>query len=277
MNPKPDAAWTARLTSPVDEATTRRVLHDRRSEDSFGIAQSWSIDHDERGLRELDAAARGLEIDRMAELLECVEAVSEHFGIAVAAGNEVALWEHLYGEPPPLRSERRHVELARQALGSLCGHHLLSTGHGVAAVALRCLALEPALHSHMLDRFGTTCPPGAEGPNQRPVLTADRCRDLKRVARLSRWPSQLDLAALVSTVAGQPAWIELDGLRPPDAPGIPAGSAWVEGPGYRAYAWDRAGVDLAPVDLLVQVERLLAAKLPDIRAQIDVVLRDVVP
>lgn len=129
----------------------------------------------------------------------------------------------------------------------------------------------------MIDRFGTACPPGAAGPNQRPVLTADRCRDLERVARLSRWPSQLDLAALVSTVAGQPAWIELHGLSPPDAPGVPAGSAWVEGPGYRAYAWDLAGADRAPADLLVQVERLLAAKLPDIRAQIDLVIADVVP
>ncbi|MBN9098385.1 MAG: hypothetical protein J0I49_09795 [Pseudonocardia sp.] len=276
MNPQPDAAWTVRLTAPVDEATTRQVLRDRRWEHSFGTARSWSIDHAERGLRELDAAARGLESDRMAELLECVEAVSEHFGIAVAAGNEMALWQHLYGTPPPLRSERRHVELARQALGSLCGHHLLCTGHGVAAVALPGPRAGPApAHDRPLRH---RLPAGSRGPQ--PATGADG----GPVPR-----PRAGRPALAVAVTARPGRAGLDGGRPtgldraprpqppPDAPGVPAGSAWVEGPGYRAYAWDRAGADRAPADLLVQVERLLAAKLPDIRAQIDLVIADVVP
>jgi hypothetical protein len=284
------AMWVGRLAAPVDESSLRQVLRERKWAESLETAKDWSVDREERGIREIDATARGIEYNRMAELLSYVGSVSERFGLALAAGNEVAFWQHLRQFPTEQRWQQGQRELSQRAMGSLFGFYLLATGHNVAAVALRCLGLESALHSDMQKRLRTTCKPGEQvGKRHWPSLNKHWCGDLGKVARLSAHHSQLDLAEMVSTIAREPVWIKLDEIRgvdyhrgrPPSAPmdGAPMGSAWIEGDGYRQLSWDRDADDDNRAEhataLMMKVEQLLLVNLPRIRAQVDCVIEQV--
>jgi hypothetical protein len=88
-------------------------------------------------VQEMRASTHGIEQDRVFELLGCMSSTGERFGLALAAGNEVAIWSKIREEPPRTSSAEAGREISQRALAELQGYYLLGTGHMLGSIVLR--------------------------------------------------------------------------------------------------------------------------------------------
>ena len=127
-------------------------------------------------------------------------------------------------------------EMAHRAMAELASYYLLATGHIVANVAARALALDSQLHAKLLDLLGSWYPVGSSERDDWLSLNKETVRRLRRVARQATTPAAQNLAEPPTALLVSTAWQDLDQLggahyhrcRPQSAgiDGVPLTSPW---------------------------------------------------
>jgi hypothetical protein len=233
--------WPGRLTCRVSEEEERRIIQDVRDWDTkHATVKRWSFLRCHAQMAEIRGSQAGIKRDRMYELIGCIAGAGERLALATAAGNEVAICDEMRRAARD-RDDRAAADMCQRAQGELFAYYLLSTGHGLAGLVIRALALEPAVRPEMEGQFGTSCPVHSTAVRDWPSLNTDTCKKLRRVARTSSHASQLATIEPISEIARSQQWSQLDELRGEDyhrrrpqaalVDGVPMGSAWLTQPG----------------------------------------------
>jgi hypothetical protein len=179
------------------------------------------------------------------ELAGLIADGGERLALALAAVTEAELWRVYRQEvPAEVRKldemKRRSVdaanEMAHRAMAELASYYLLATGHTVANVSVRALALDSQLHAKLLDLLGSWYPVGSSERDDWLSLNRETVRRLRRAARQATTPAARDLAEPATTLLMSPAWQDLEQLRgahyhrrrPQSAgiAGVPLASPW---------------------------------------------------
>jgi hypothetical protein len=159
---------------------------------------------------------------RAHELVGLIAGGGEQFGLSLAALVEAELWSAYRQEKPVeglglTESKGRIVsaaqEMAHRAMAELAMHYLLATGHTLANVTVRALALDSRLHSTLLDALGGWCPVGSSDPEDWLSMNKETIRGLRRIARKAGSPALEALTEPPTALVLSPAWQELDQLR----------------------------------------------------------------
>jgi hypothetical protein len=283
--------WPGRLAADTDGETVRAVLKRRRWDQKSEVAKAWHVTRSEAQWQELGAVDCGIERNRIFELLGCMSSISERFGLAIAAGNEVALWEQRRAQLGSDRGDQAAHEMCQRAMGEHFAYYLLGTGHGLAAVVLRTLALDDVLRPRLLDVLGASCVIDSGDPLDWPALNTDTCRKLRRVARDSTRPAMQAVVEPITTITQSSLWGELDAIRgeayhrrrPQTSlvDGVPLGSAWRFGPNGAATLalgtarpTERDDYTAKTIEVMHQVEQVLVEQLPALLTHIGAVRSD---
>jgi hypothetical protein len=192
-----------------------------------------------------ELAAPQVQRGRGHDLAGCIADGGERLALALAAVTEAELWRiHRQDIPPEARKldemKRRSVdaanEMAHRAMAELASYYLLATGHTVANVAARALALDSQLHAKLLDLLGSWYPVGSSERDDWLSLNKETVRRLRRAARQAATPAAQDLAEPPTALLMSTAWQDLDQLRgahyhrrrPQSAgiSGVPLASPW---------------------------------------------------
>jgi hypothetical protein len=159
---------------------------------------------------------------RAHELAGLIAAGGEQFALALAALVEAELWRSQRREQPvealDLGESQKRVlgaaqEMAHRAMAELATHYLLATGHTLANVTVRVLALDTQLHSALLDVLGSWCPVNSASPTDWLSMNRDTIRALRRVARKGSSPTLQVLTQPATELVLSSSWQELDQLR----------------------------------------------------------------
>jgi hypothetical protein len=287
------AVVVPRLAATLDGDVLKEVLASRRWRERSEVAAQWHTGRLHALWQELRACTHGIEQDRLFELLGCMSSTGERFGLALAAGNEVAAWSKVRETPPSSRLAEAQREISHRALAELQGYYLLGTGHVLGSIVLRALALESKLRPMLLDRLGTSCVVGSDSPEDWPSLNIDTCRKLRRVARESDHAALRELPASITAIVQAQSWHKLDEMRgqdyhrrrPHSAPldTAPMGSAWKVEPGVRLLSFggqrpaesDRRAAEMTAV--MFEVERLLLQQMTVLRLEVEAALHTLMP
>jgi hypothetical protein len=169
----------------------------------------------------------------------------ERLALALAAVTEAELWRIFRQEAPPearqldemrQRAVKAGNEMAHRAMAELASYYLLATGHVIANVTARALALDPKLHPILFDVLGGWFPVGSSDPRDWLSLNRDTVRQLRRAAKRASGQAAQMLAEPATSLVMSHAWQELDQLRgahyhrrrPQSAgiSGVPLASPW---------------------------------------------------
>jgi hypothetical protein len=103
---------------------------------------------------EMGAAARGADEGRVYVLAGQIASAGEQLALAHAGGVEVALWRELEerSEPDPAN------EVAMRGMAEAQCLFVMGTGHALANVTLRALALNPSLRAELTGGLGAGVP-----------------------------------------------------------------------------------------------------------------------
>jgi len=280
----------SRLAVPADLDTLRTVLDERNFEERVELVRALQPHRWQARWHEWNASVHGIERDRFYEIYTCMHSSGERFGLALAAGNEVALRSRYRREIPDLDGHAAQ-ELAHRALAELWSYYLLGTGHSLAALTLKVMALDEALRPALLDKLGVTCTIASQEPREWPSLNVNVCRALRRVARDSTHASIKTLPDAISKMVQSTAWEQLDKLRGEDYHRNRPPSGPVDAPVGSAYELDEDGnlsLSVAGAkppsnrasqfsNLLIAVENLLAEQLEAFNTTIFNVLMELAP
>lgn len=196
------------LPDSVVDPDHKRVVEEALAwQQAAGLASFW----------EMGATHRGAGQDRVYVLAGQMASAGEQLGLAYAAGNEVAIW----GDFRKDNDWDVAHELSMRGMAEAQCLFVMSTGHALANVGLKALALDPGLRSELAESFGGS----SRSPTFEPFSTDRRdwvsmnretCKILKAVAQSS---DELDVVELVEPVvefgSGAP-WRELDERRGED-------------------------------------------------------------
>ena len=269
--------WLPRLAATVDRAVLDEVLTGRQWTQRSKVARDWSVDRTWAHILEISATAYGIEHDRVFELAGCMDSTAERFSLALAAGNEVSLWQKLRATARADPAVQGMHEMSQRAMAELFGYYLLGTGHMLAAIVLRALALEPKLRPSLFKQLRAPTDVQSTALPDWPSLNTQTCKKLRIVVRESDHDQQRDLAETISSIARDGSWKALDELRgedyhrrrPSSAPldSVPHGSAWQVSPGVRSLSigaprstkHDNRAAEMSTV--MFAVEQLLLDKL----------------
>jgi hypothetical protein len=179
------------------------------------------------------------------ELAGLIADGGERLALALAAVTEAELWSIYRQETPPevraLDEMQKRVvdarnEMAHRAMAELASYYLLATGHILANVTVRALALDSQLHPVLLDILGSWYPAGSSDRNDWLSLNREAVRGLRRAARKASNSAAQGIAEPTSVLLMSPAWQKLDQVRgaqyhrrrPQSAgmDGVPLASPW---------------------------------------------------
>lgn len=277
--------WPGRIAFTADQDFLREVLRERLWDDKVKVAQSWHVSRLDAQFAEVGATAHGIGRDRVYELLGCMSSTGERFGLAIAAGNEVALWNRHRSDVGSERDRLAQLEMSLRAMAELFGYYLLGTGHMLAAIVMRALSLEEELRPRLLDTLGASCVVDSRNLSDWPSLNIDNCRRLRRVARDSKTDTLKVIVEPITNIVQSSSWAMLDAIRGEDyhrrrpqtalVDGVPPGSAWTTGPdGSMSLALgstrprlhdDRA---VQTTNVMFDVERVLLKELAVLRSHL---------
>jgi hypothetical protein len=208
----------SRLAAQTEPGAVRQFTELPWQQHASDVASTWqgiSAVHDSWELILVPTVQPG----RASELAGLIASGGEQLGLALAALNEAELWT-LYraqypADPSTLdgRSIQAAQEMSQRAMADLAVHYLLATGHIVANVTARTLALDARLHPVLLDVLGTWNPPGSATARDWLSLNRDTVRSLRRAAGKSALPAHREVAIPATGLVQSPAWQELDQLR----------------------------------------------------------------
>lgn len=244
-SPLISAVIPGRLAAPAPAGTVAHLQEESWWKSAGEVASDWQAvsplaDFWELGLVPPVQPGRGRELGGL------IAAAGEQLALGLAALVEVELWR-LYRRDTPTaalaldKTSQRVVDAAQEmghrSMAELAAYYLLSTGHTLANVTVRALALDSQLHPALLDSLGGWCPVGSSDPKDWLSLNRDTARTLRRVARKTASPAFQGLAEPASVLVLSREWQEVDQLRgahyhrrrPQSAgiAGVPLASPWV--------------------------------------------------
>jgi hypothetical protein len=214
---------------------------------------------------------------RANELAGLIASAGEQLALGMAATVETELWRAFRDANPIDDTERGRgrdaaEEMGHRAMAELAGYYLLGTGHGLANITARALAMDPEVHPLLLDAVGTWCPPGSAERRDWLSLNRETVRDLRRVARRSGKQVLVAVAEPVTTLVMDDAWGKLGQLcgahyhrrRPQSAgvSGVPLTSPW-EASGIAAMSLNFGGREYTDGDGLAHDTSDLARRVLD--------------
>jgi hypothetical protein len=233
----------SRLAAPTPPEAVSRLSHEAWWTAAQKVALDWQATSVWADFWEL--AAPRVQRGRGHDLAGCIADGGERLALALAAVTEAELWG-VYRQdiPPEVRQlggmKRLSVDAANEmehrAMAELASYYLLATGHTVANVAVRALALDSQLHPKLLDLLGSWYPVGSSERDDWLSLNKETVRRLRRAARHATSPAAQGLAEPPTALLMSPAWQDLDQLRgahyhrrrPQSAgiAGVPLASPW---------------------------------------------------
>jgi hypothetical protein len=173
-------------------------------QDRWGDLEARAVDWQTRGGRQtfvsIDSATEESGC-RMRELFGCMGALGEQVVLACAAARDLAA--------AVAAPESHRAELVRRAWAEHVSHWTLAAGHMLQNVAGRAVALDPAVHPHLLERqgaatdasrkkaLGTVFPPESDAGKDWPAFNGTRANYLRRAAAESGVPEVRKVGALV--------------------------------------------------------------------------------
>ncbi len=185
-------------------------------------------------------------------------------------------------------------EMTHRAMADMVTHFLLATGHALANVTIRTLALDARMHAHLLDSLGSPSPVNSQNPKDWLSLNQDNVRQLRRVAKKTASSALQTIPEAATDLVLSPDWQELDQLRGADyhrrrpqsagLSGVPLANPWTFSNGVMAMNFGGGqytdGDDLArdTTDLgrrvMVRFSSALTTMLPTVLAVIAEVQRE---
>lgn len=220
-SPLISAVIPGRLAAPAPAGTVAHLQEESWWKSAGEVASDWQAvsplaDFWELGLVPPVQPGRGRELGGL------IAAAGEQLALGLAALVEVELWR-LYRRDTPTaalaldKTSQRVVDAAQEmghrSMAELAAYYLLSTGHTLANVTVRALALDSQLHPALLDSLGGWCPVGSSDPKDWLSLNRDTARTLRRVARKTASPAFQGLAEPASVLVLSREWQEVDQLR----------------------------------------------------------------
>lgn len=237
------AVGPSRLAAP----TAPEVVSSLSKEDWWQTTQSTAFDWQGMSVWAdfWELLAPRVQRGRSSELAGLIADGGERLALALAAVTEAELWR-IYRQDVPSavrglgEMERRSVdasnEMTHRAMAELASYYLLATGHVLANVTVRTLALDTQLHPKLNHFLGSCYPVGSADRNDWLSLNTETARRLRRTARQAAAPAARDLAEAASVLLTSSAWQELDRIRgahyhrrrPQSAgiDGVPLASPW---------------------------------------------------
>jgi hypothetical protein len=242
------------------------------------------------------ATAPAVQHGRAHELAGLIASGGEQLALALAALVETELWRS-FREANPVDTTERGIglgaanEMGHRAMAELAAYYLMSTGHGLANITARTLALDSQLHPHLLDALGAWCPVGSTDPRDWLSLNRGTAKALRQVARKSGSPPVQSVIEPITALALSEPWRELESRRgahyhrrrPQSAglAGVPFASPWIASGGAmslnfggREYT-DGDGLAHDTSDLALRVLAELDGAMETLLARVKAVVDDI--
>jgi hypothetical protein len=243
--PVVSAVIPGRLAAPAPPGTVAHLRDESWWKRASEVGSDWQTVSPLADFWEL-ALVPPVQPGRGRELAGLIAGAGEQLALGLAALVEAELWR-LYRRETPTdtldldemskRGVHASQEMGHRAMAELATYYLLATGHTLANVTVRTLALDSQLHPTLLDSLGGWCPVGSSDPKDWLSLNRDTARTLRRIARKTDSPAFQGLAEPASALVLSPDWQEVDRLRgayyhrrrPQSAgiAGVPLASPWV--------------------------------------------------
>jgi hypothetical protein len=239
------AVIPGRLAAPTPPGTVNDLWQKDWWKSAQQVASDWQKASSLADFWEL-ALVPPVQPGRGHELAGLIASGGEQFVLALTALAEAELW-NIYRQSTPSEvrdldeMEKRVVgaahEMGHRAMAELAAYYLLATGHTIANVTIRAMALDSRLHTVLLDALGGWCPVGSQDPKDWLSLNRDTVRALRRVAKKTPSPAFQALVKPAGALVLSHEWQELGQLRgahyhrwrPQSAgmSGVPLTSPWV--------------------------------------------------
>ncbi|MGB2711889.1 MAG: hypothetical protein WBC33_10265 [Conexibacter sp.] len=138
-----------RLAVATNATTLPASVADHDHEQAAEVALQWQEYATHAHLWEMTATLRGADEGRASELAGLMASTGEQLALALSAAVEVALWvEHRATASP----DETH-EMAMRGMAEAQCHFVVGTGHALANVAVRALALDKTLLVQLAERL----------------------------------------------------------------------------------------------------------------------------
>jgi len=181
---------------------------------------------------EMGAIAHGTERNRVYALAGQMAAAGEQLGLAQAAAGDVTIWRDARKDP----ADPEH-EMCMRGMAEAQTLFIMGTGHALANVAVRALALKPKLRDVLVAKFGSNgFEPFSQDRCDWVSLNPKTCRKIRDVAQLSEKPEVTRLVEPIVDFASRKSWKELWDQRGEDfhrwrlqthgIEGVPRGTPW---------------------------------------------------
>lgn len=206
-----------RLAADLDGDVLPDSVVDQAHKRVVEEALNWQLIAGHANFWEMGATHRGTDQDRAYGLAGQMAATGEQFGLASGAGNEVAIWREFREKQEP---DPAH-EMSMRGMAEAQCLFLMSTGHAVANVAVKALALDQGLRDQLSQRLERD----GQSPGLKPFSTdrrdwvsmnAQTSKVLTAVAESSNVPEVVTLVQPVVDFARSDAWRDLQERRGED-------------------------------------------------------------
>ncbi len=217
-----------RLPKSVDDENHNRVVEQAHDwQQAAGKAVFW----------EMGATVQGAGEGRAYELAGQMASAGEQLGLAHAGAVEVALWREFREKAEP---DPEH-EMSMRAMAETQCLFVLGTGHALANVTVRALALHPDLRAELINGFenahlSPTFDPFSQKRDDWVSLNVGTCKKIQAVAQCSDVQELAQLVKPVARFASKKSWQDLLKRRNEDfhrwrpqthgVEGVPRTSPW---------------------------------------------------
>jgi hypothetical protein len=230
----------ARLAVPPEGRLPKSVSDDDH-ELVAKQALEWQQTAGKANFWEAGAAAQGAEEGRAYALAGQMASAGEQLALAYASAVEVALWMDFREKSEP---DPEH-EMSMRGMAEAQCLFVMGTGHAVANVAVRALALHPALREKLIEKFrrGSSSPTFAPFSQDRAdwvSLNVATCEKIDEVAQSCGTQEVIRLVEPIVRFGTEQSWKNLVGRRGEDFHRWRPQSHGIEGV-PRSSPWERRG------------------------------------
>jgi len=207
----------------------RRLAVDREGADLPGLVEDsdhkrvvkqaldWQMAAGQASFWEMGAHLQGIERDRVYALTGQMASAGEQLSLAYAAGCEGALWRDSRKEDSPDPVD----EMCIRGMGEAQCLFVVGTGHALANVAVRALAVDPTRRVELGERLGrrSSLPsfdPFSNAKEDYVSMNRETCKAIESVATASGDPELSGLVLPVVEFGRGKSWRDLDERRGED-------------------------------------------------------------
>jgi hypothetical protein len=173
----------------------------QRTSDLDGLWQTYS---QKAPIWEMGGTQYGVERDRMAEIAGLMASVGERLALARSALTECELWTRRRKG-----NDQAGDEMCHPAMAELLMYFCIGTGHGLANLTGRLVALDNRMHGLLVDRLGTVLPPHSN--DHRAWISPDigTLRQLRHVAKQAKSDEARGMPDAMSSLVTGHEWTAL--------------------------------------------------------------------